>query len=955
MGLALDPLTSVPSIEPTGPSREPAPIADPPISVSFVEPSAPANDSAPIADPPTSVPYVELNAPGRESAPIVDPGELLAQTIKSLVDGVGSFTTELRSQVSEAQVDAIASSQNVSHALEHGLMSAFKGFASCVQNIAETVQNASGATRHAADRTRAIDTQILEGAVRGLQGLAGGIAAFGRDLVPADARTAPPNHNDAASELTAHVREDTAPSSVNDQPVNTPLPAELLQPSPKMKNDPSTKFLRPDTLQNHEIHEATEGTRIDSQRPDHGSPVSALTEGLRELSKTRNRGVTEAKREYQDCTACSSLWPDRCYWHESATPPYKSDTMERGRQSRRSTHRSSPALAYEYVVPPPAFRVKEHPVHDTHDRDRTPHGSRRSRSRSPPVTSSRRVSPTRRNSPSGWPRFHGPGPIHLPQDVPDSIHQRREGRLMWRSRRQQTPRLSDGPLLRRGNEYPAYLRPKTLVDSVANKHGDEFVPFGGQGRHYQQRTFEQSARSNLTDRYRPRAGEDQERPTPPPLNFTLPLYHATQPRALRHHQSTPALGRPHRSFDANRQTVKMPVRTHGIRNELASETSLVRPHRRAVARDPPRRCAALEEVEDMSDDFHSTLDRAPAGAHKRGASNERNESVDSQQDTLSSPVATHFPTLEQFEVATFTGPPRFPPLPSMEPLIPSRPDNRGDDSQESRSGDYKPLVAKAADPTTPKVYPSAWPHPAGESHSAESSGDFFKRMTGLNETSEMPAYATPAPLDFTAPEARLMKPFDPLADTKPRDIRHDPATSQVPQLSGGVRRSNTVADLGGRYHLSNRRPYSEFFSGDGRIGWDTFVKGYEGGPSSTSAVSPEPRHAQAHTLGPEAKSMYSNMVTVDNSSASVVNRPESNPTAVGASVNAAGKRDAHQDSPGVRKVQECVEQLAALGFGTQENGGPKRLVVYAQAAEGDLEEAIEMIEEERTAYKQRFF
>ena len=953
--IAVDPPTSVPSIEPTGPSREPAPTADPPISVSFVEPPGPTHESAPIADPLTSVPSVEPNAPSRESGPIVDPGELLVQTIKSLVDGVGSFTTELRSQVSEAQVDAIASSQNVSHALEHGLLSAFKGFASCVQNIAETVQNASDATRKAADRTRAVDTQILEGAVRGLQGLAGGITAFGRDLVPADTRTAPFNHNAAASELTAHVREDTAPSSVNDQPVNTPLPAELLQPSPTMKAGPSTKFLRPDTLQNHEIHEATEGTRFDSQRPDHGSPVSALSEGLRELSKTRNRGVTEAKREYQDCTACSSLWPDRCYWHESATPPYKSDTMERGRQSRRSTHRSSPALAYEYVVPPPAFRVKEHLVHDTHDRDRIPHDSRRSRSRSPPVTSSRRASPTRRSSPSGWPRFHGPGPIHLPQHVPDSIHQRREGRLMWRSRRQQTPRLSDGPLVRRGNECPAYLRPKSLVDSVANNHGDEFVPFGGQGRPYQQRTFEQPAPSNLTDRYRPRTGEDQERPIAPPLNYTLPVYHATQPRALRHHQSTPALGRPHRSFDANKETVKVPVRTHGLRNELASETTLVRPHRRAVARVPPRRYTSLEEVEDLSDDFNSTLDRAPARAHKKGASNERNESIDPQQDTLSSPVVTHFPTLEQFEVATFTGPARFPPLPSMEPLIPSRPENHGDDCQQSRSGDYKPLVAKAADPTTPKVYPSAWPHPVGESHSTESSGDFFKRMTGLSETSGTPVYTTAAPLDFTAPEARLMKPFDPLADSKPVGIRDDTATSHGPQLSGGVRRSNTVADVGGRYQLSNRRPYSEFFSGDGRMGWDTFVKGYEGGPSSTSAVSPEPRYAQAHTRESEAKSTYSNTGAVDKSSESVFNRPESRPTAVGASINPAGQRDGQQNSPAAHKVQECVEQLTALGFGTQENGGPKRLVVYAQAAEGDLEEAIEMIEEERMAYKERFF
>jgi hypothetical protein len=55
----------------------------------------------------------------------------------------------------------------------------------------------------------------------------------------------------------------------------------------------------------------------------------------------------------------------------------------------------------------------------------------------------------------------------------------------------------------------------------------------------------------------------------------------------------------------------------------------------------------------------------------------------------------------------------------------------------------------------------------------------------------------------------------------------------------------------------------------------------------------------------------------------------------------------------VKVVQECVDQLKNLGFGTGENGGIARLLVYAQAAEGDLEDAIEMIEEERKAYKQR--
>ncbi|KAK2743256.1 hypothetical protein FQN57_004945 [Myotisia sp. PD_48] len=50
------------------------------------------------------------------------------------------------------------------------------------------------------------------------------------------------------------------------------------------------------------------------------------------------------------------------------------------------------------------------------------------------------------------------------------------------------------------------------------------------------------------------------------------------------------------------------------------------------------------------------------------------------------------------------------------------------------------------------------------------------------------------------------------------------------------------------------------------------------------------------------------------------------------------------------KVETCVKHLTALGYGDK---GISRLRVYAQAANGDLDDAIEMIEEERKAYEQR--
>ncbi|KAI4125072.1 MAG: hypothetical protein LQ347_005492 [Umbilicaria vellea] len=925
-------------------------MADPPTSIPFIEPPAPIDDPVPTDDPPTSVPCDEAVLLSNGPAPTIDPGELLVQTIKSLVDGVGSLTTELRSQVSEAQMDGTASSQTVSHALEHGLRSAFKGFASCVQNIAEAVQNASDATQHAADRTRGIDTQILEGAVKGLQGLAGGITAFGRDLVPTETRTVPSRNDAAVSELTAQGRQDAIPSLVTDLPVNLLLPVELVQPSPTMKDGSSAGLVCSGIQRKDEVHEATEGRRYESRRSEQASPVSALSEGLKELSKSGgDQAATEAEKEHQECTACSSLWPDKCYWHESTSLPYKSDTTERGRQSRRSAYRSNPTLTYEYVVPPPAFRAKEHSVLNTQEQDCTPHDSRRSRSRSPPLSSPRRISPTRRSSPSGWPRFHGPGPIHLPQDIPDSIPHRRERRQLWRSRRQHAPRLSDGPLLRRGNDYPAYLSPKPVDFSKAYSHGGDFGSFGSEGRPFQHRTSEQPIRGNLNDGYWLPVGEDRDRPLHQQLRFAPPMYQTRQAGALRHHQSTPTLGRPHGSYEVNKQTLKLPVRTHVGRVDIPSGTGWGRSHRRAVARVVPRRYSSVEDVDSLSEDLKSTLDGDSNGPSRRIASEELNVA---RPDTNSSPVVTHFPTLEQFEGATFTGQPRFPPLPSMEPLIPSRPENRRDDSQESRRGDYEPVVAKATDPTLSKVYPSAWPHPAGEANPTESSGDFFKRMTGLTESSK-----TRVPLDTTAPEARLMKPFDPLADTRPLDSLNGTAAPTLSPLRGAVRRVNTVAGTGGRYNPSNhRRPYSEFFSGDGRIGWDTFVRGYERGSSSASAETPEPSSAHPHAQDSEPRPLHPNSVAVDRASEAVFHtHSDPKPAPVKPFTTRARVVETHPDYPAVHKVQQCVDQLTALGFGSEENGGLKRLVVYAQAAEGDLEEAIEMIEEERRAYKERFF
>lgn len=50
-------------------------------------------------------------------------------------------------------------------------------------------------------------------------------------------------------------------------------------------------------------------------------------------------------------------------------------------------------------------------------------------------------------------------------------------------------------------------------------------------------------------------------------------------------------------------------------------------------------------------------------------------------------------------------------------------------------------------------------------------------------------------------------------------------------------------------------------------------------------------------------------------------------------------------------IDNCVDYLVNFGYGSQVDGGRQRLSIYAEAAEGKLPDAIDMIEEDRTAYE----
>ena len=295
-----------------------------------------------------------------------------------------------------------------------------------------------------------------------------------------------------------------------------------------------------------------------------------------------------------------------------------------------------------------------------------------------------------------------------------------------------------------------------------------------------------------------------------------------------------------------------------------------------------------------------------------------NPSISNAAPPNSPLVITRFPTLEQFESGSRTNTPQFPPLPSMEPLVPLRLNAPRVDDPDQTTAQPTTVFAKANDPTSPKIYESGWPLRTGRSEDSESSGDFFRRMTGLNDSPKIAVSpVSPVRLGPAAPGARLIKPFDPLAET---------ATIHRHQLIDGIRRSATIGSLHDRY-ATNRRPYSAYFDGNGRVEWDAFIQGNRN--ANLSVVDP----ADVTHSHPVPRPQSEEPQSTHDFDATIV--------------------PIHQDPTTVQSVQECVDQLIDLGFGEEVNGGKSRLVVYAQAAEGKLEEAIDMIDDERRAYEER--
>ena len=242
--------------------------------------------------------------------------------------------------------------------------------------------------------------------------------------------------------------------------------------------------------------------------------------------------------------------------------------------------------------------------------------------------------------------------------------------------------------------------------------------------------------------------------------------------------------------------------------------------------------------------------------------------------------------------------------------------------------------------------------------------------------------------------ARLVEPFDPL-EAEP---------SARPHLTESIRRNATVACTDNKLNARRRRPYSEAFDGSGRVEWGQFLNNVphthpnaESSSERDEAIR-KPRISSRRTLGSkfsfegDSKDHRPDIHRARRGSPMIsydlpgIGYPKwhDGPRDVRNSIPPAPVTEArrpyvlrsdlrsrtdvpspssrspapaptmHFESPEQRrKIQSCVRQLKNLGFGQDGVSGEERLMQCASAAGGDLVEAIDMIDEEQRAYKQR--
>ena len=164
--------------------------------------------------------------------------------------------------------------------------------------------------------------------------------------------------------------------------------------------------------------------------------------------------------------------------------------------------------------------------------------------------------------------------------------------------------------------------------------------------------------------------------------------------------------------------------------------------------------------------------------------------------------------------------------------------------------------------------------------------------------------------------ARLAKPFDPL----------EAESSVRPHPTEEIRRNGTVAGTDSRLNARGHRPY-----------YGATHNGYY-------RSSPQPAPFTSPPLSSTARGPHRSRSYHSASFAGPV--PPTRSSTVAPTMQFV-------DSNNRRKIYRCVTQLQDLGFADDGYNGPERLMQYASAVGGDLVAAIDMIDEEQRAYEQR--
>lgn len=314
--------------------------------------------------------------------------------------------------------------------------------------------------------------------------------------------------------------------------------------------------------------------------------------------------------------------------------------------------------------------------------------------------------------------------------------------------------------------------------------------------------------------------------------------------------------------------------------------------------------------------------------------NALSEGLEQQPDT--SPLTSRFPTLEQFEGRHFESACRFPTTSRTISLTDPRPraQSTGDQSlkpqNSSLSGANRSNFAISEKWNNEKRLNTTAPD------TAESSGEFFNRMTKVacnSMTYHLPLTSS-TERGSTGSCVSVGRKYPSQANI---------ATAYRNRSTHNVCRSSTITGFNDTLIRNNRRPYSENLSGNGRVAWDSFLlkddQYMDNYPKDIAAATNQEAQTARSIFNGQAAFAFKDG-EFDEAASEVRD------------VSFAGE---HSDAASVRKVQECVSQLQELGFGGDVDGGIRRLVVYAQAAEGDLAGAIDMIDEEKRAYKERNF